>query len=145
MASPGFKGGRLAEAREAAGLTHEQLAAAVGVFGALRARLWERGAEQPRPSLIPLLAHVVQVDPLELLDVDRGDPPLGALRLAAGLSSRQMGAAAAMSVMSYHRLENGIGRAAPGERTVVAVADALNVSVERVEAAIRRTRDDHNT
>lgn len=145
MASPGFRGRRLAGARAAAQLTQEDLAAAVGVSGALRVRLWESGAEHPRPNLIPLLAQAVHIDPLELLDVDSSDPPLAALRLAAGHSSSQMSAATAMSVMSYHRLENGIGRTAPEERTVVAVARALNVSVERVQAAIGRTKAEYNS
>jgi transcriptional regulator with XRE-family HTH domain len=83
-----------------------------------------------------VLAAALGVEPLELFDVDPADPPLSALRLAAGLSLPDMQPVAAVPVMTYQRLERGIGSAEPREDTVGAVATALGVTPERVRSAI---------
>ena len=142
MGLPAFRGGRLAEARRAAGLTQAQLAAAVGVSAPERVAQWERGAEQPRPRFVPVLAEVLGLPALELLDVDPADPPLPALRIAAGLSLTDVKTAAALSVMTYQRLESGVGVSDPGDSAVLAVAGALGIGPDRVRAAIRRSRAD---
>jgi transcriptional regulator with XRE-family HTH domain len=142
VGQPAFRGDRLAEARRAAGLTQAQLAEAVGVSDGLRVSQWERGSEQPRPRFVPALAAVLGVGPLELLDVDPADPPLRALRLAAGLSLPDVQAAAAVPVMTYQRLERGVGTTEPPDGTVTAVAAVLGVSPGRVRAAVRRARSD---
>jgi len=61
------------------------------------------------------LAAAVNVEPLVLLDVDPDDPPLAALRIAAGIVTGRMGTAG-MSVMSYQRIESGRPGAEPPAR-----------------------------
>ena len=82
------------------------------------------------------------VDPLHLLDVDPDDPPLAALRLAAGRATNEV-TAPGLSVMTYVRLEDGRTRATPSAEVIGAVADVFGVDVPRVEAAVRRSRSDH--
>ena len=109
--------------------------------GSARIRVWEQGLERPRPRLVPRLAAALGVEPLYLLDVDPDDPPLVALRVAAGLATNEMGAPG-VSVMTYVRLEDGRPGADPAADVVQAVAGVLGVDVPRVEAAIRRSRSD---
>jgi hypothetical protein len=124
-------------------MTQAMLAEVLGVSDGLRISLWERGSEQPRPRFVPALAAALGVEPLELLDVNPTDPPLWALRLAAGRSLPGMQAAAGLPVMMYQRLERGVGSTEPRPGTVEAVATALGVSPERVRAAIRPHRRHH--
>jgi hypothetical protein len=91
---------------------------------------------------VPQLAAALGVEPLHLLDVDPGDPPLGALRLVAGLATSEMGAPG-VSVMTYVRLEDGRPGADPSVRVIASIAEILGVDVPRVEAAVRRSRRDH--
>ncbi len=104
MARPLLRGDRLQAAREAIGLRREGLAAKLELPSPLRIRVWETGLERPRPRFMPRLATALGVDPLYLLDVDRDDPPLAALRLAAGLATNEV-TGDGLSVMTYVRLE----------------------------------------
>jgi transcriptional regulator with XRE-family HTH domain len=94
------------------GLTREELATKLELSSPSRIRVWETGLERPRPRFVPRLAAAQGVDPLHLLDVDAGDPPLAALRLAAGLATNEV-TAPGMSVMTYVRLEDGRSGAEP--------------------------------
>jgi len=142
VARPLLRGDRLQAAREAAGLTREALARELELSGPERVRIWETGLERPRPRFVPRLAAALGVDPLHLLDVDAGDPPLAALRLAAGRATNEV-TAPGLSVMTYVRLEDGRTGVIPSAEVIGAVADALGVDVPSVEAAIRRSRIDH--
>jgi transcriptional regulator with XRE-family HTH domain len=104
VARPLLRGDRLQAAREAMGLTREVLATKLELSSPVRIRVWETGLERPRPRFVPRLAAAVGVDPLYLLDVDLDDPPLAALRLAAGLATNEV-TGAGLSVMTYVRLE----------------------------------------
>ncbi len=84
MARPLFRGDRLLAARQAAGISREDLASALELSSPRRIRVWESGHERPRPRFVPRLAAALGVEPLYLLDVDPDDPPLAALRAAAG-------------------------------------------------------------
>jgi transcriptional regulator with XRE-family HTH domain len=123
-------------------MSREDLARALELSSPARIRVWEMGVERPRPRFVPRLAAVLGVDPLHLLDVDAGDPPLAALRVAAGRATNEMGAPG-VSVMTYVRLEDGRPGADPSPTVVMAIADRLDVEPTRVEAAIRRSRKDH--
>jgi hypothetical protein len=123
-------------------MSRDDLAAALGLSGPARIRVWESGLERPRPRLVPPLAAKLGVDPLYLLDVDPDDPPLAALRVAAGLATNEV-RAPGVSVMTYVRLEDGRPGAEPSPRLVSAVARVLGVDVARVQASIRRSRLDH--
>jgi transcriptional regulator with XRE-family HTH domain len=90
MARPLLRGDRLQAAREAMGLTREELATRLELSSPARIRVWELGLERPRPRFIPRLAAVLDVSPYHLLDVDPGDPPLAALRLAAGFATNEL-------------------------------------------------------
>ncbi len=142
MARPLLRGDRLQAAREAVGLTREELATKLELSSPARIRVWESGLERPRPRFIPRLAAALGVDPLHLLDVDPVDPPLAALRLAAGRATNEV-TAPGLSVMTYVRLEDGRPGADPPVRLITAIAEALGVDVPRVEAAVRRSRSDH--
>lgn len=142
MARPLLRGDRLLVAREAAGLSREDLALALGLSSPSRVRTWETGLEHPRPRVVPRLAEVLHVDPLELLDVDPEDPPLAALRAAAGRATNEM-SAPGMSVMTYARLEDGRRGAEPTDAVITAIAARLHVDETRVRSAIRRSRRDH--
>jgi transcriptional regulator with XRE-family HTH domain len=85
-----LRGDRLQAAREAMGLTREELASQHELSSPSRIRVWETGLERPRPRFMPRLAAALGVDPLYLLDVDPDDPPLVALRLAAGLATNEI-------------------------------------------------------
>ncbi len=124
------------------GLTREELAAKLELSSPSRIRVWETGLERPRPRFVPRLAAALSVDPLHLLDVDSDDPPLAALRLAAGLATNEV-SASGLSVMTYVRLEDGRPGTEPSDGVLTAIADVLGVGVPRVEAAVRRSRSDH--
>jgi transcriptional regulator with XRE-family HTH domain len=142
VARPLLRGDRLQAAREAIGLTREELATALELSSPVRIRVWETGLERPRPRFVPRLAAALGVDPLYLLDVDRDDPPLAALRLAAGLATNEV-TGAGLSVMTYVRLEDGRPGADPSRRVISAISQVLGVDIPRVEAAVRRSRRDH--
>lgn len=142
MARPLLRGDRLQAAREAAGMSREDLALKLELSSPARIRVWELVLERPRPRFVPRLAAALGVEPLYLLDADPDDPPLAALRLAAGLATNEMGSPG-VSVMTYMRLEDGRPGADPSPNVVAAVADVLGVNVSRVQAAIRRARNDH--
>src|SRR3712207_9275792 len=86
------------------GLSREELAAKLELSSPARIRVWETGLERPRPRFVPRLAAALGVDSLYLLDVDAGDPPLAALRPAAGFATNQV-TAPGLSVMTYARLD----------------------------------------
>ncbi len=142
MARPLLRGDRLQAAREAMGLTREELATRLELSSPSRIRVWETGLERPRPRFVPRLAAALGVDPLHLLDVDPDDPPLAALRLAAGLATNEV-TAPGLSVMTYVRLEDGRPGVDPSARLFAPVAEVLGVDVARVDAAVRRSRSDH--
>ncbi len=141
MAQPAFRGDRLRAAREAAGLSRDDLTLQVGLSSPIRIKVWEEGTERPRPGFVPPLAAAVGVDPLHLLDVDPEDPPLAALRIAAGLATTQM-ARPGLSVMSYQRIEGGRPRIEASDDVVALIADVLQLEPWRVQAGIDRARSD---
>ena len=123
-------------------MSRDELAVALALSSPVRIKVWESGLERPRPRFVPPLAAALGVDPFYLLDVDPDDPPLAALRVAAGLATNEV-RAPGVSVMTYVRLEDGRTGAEPSPRLVSAVAGVLGVEVARVQAAIRRSRSDH--
>jgi len=100
----------------AAGLSREDLTLQLGLSSPYRIRQWEMGFERPQPRFVPPLAATLKIDPLHLLDVDPADPPLAALRVAAGLSIAHVGTST-MSLMTFQRLEDGRPGAAPRPRS----------------------------
>ena len=142
MARPLLRGDRLQAAREAVGLTRDALATKLELSSPARIRVWELGLERPRPRHVPRLAAALGVEPLHLLEVDADDPPLAALRVAAGLATNEMGAPG-LSVMTYMRLEDGRPGVDPSTAVVSAIAGVLGVEPARVQAAIQRSRRDH--
>jgi len=133
-------GDALARLRAHAGLTMKALAAQVGASSEHRIWHWETGAEQPRPHFIPELARVLGVAPLHLLTGDPERPNLSALRLAAGLAPADVVTRAALSRMTYSRLERGVGRRPPDASVVKAVAAVLGRPEDEIVDAIVRAR-----
>lgn len=142
MAGARLRGDWMGALRKAAGLTQSDLAAQVGTLDR-RVGEWERGQQQPRPHYLVGIARALQVDPLELLDVDPDDPPLLALRLAAGMTLRELAASSGIPFSSYQRLELGVGRSEPSESVIASLASALEVSRPRVRRALARSRAEH--
>jgi transcriptional regulator with XRE-family HTH domain len=137
-----FSGAVLRVARERRGLTRHEVAAALGVAAADRIRIWEEEAEQPRPAMIPRLAALLDLAPVELLS-EVGDPPcLSALRLAAGLSrSDVVEATATLTKMTYVRLDAGSGaRRLPPNSVLEELASILGVEPAAVAAGIDQAR-----
>lgn len=132
-----FRGDALANARRAAQLTQQELAAAAGVANELRVGLWERGEERPHARFIPVLARRLEINPLALLDGEPERPDLTHLRVAAGLSVREMAERAGLTTMSYHRLERrGASRRGVPDSTVEAIAEVLGIPPEQACALI---------
>src|SRR3954466_5948438 len=104
-------------AREAIGMTREELATKLELSSPVRIRVWETGLERPRPRFVPRLAAALGVDPLKHFDVDPDDPPLAALRLTAGRATNEV-TAPGLSVMTYVRLEDGRPGADPSVRVI---------------------------
>jgi DNA-binding XRE family transcriptional regulator len=142
VARPLLRGDRLLAAREAAGLSREDLTLALGLSSPTRIRVWESGIERPRPRFVPQLAAVLGIEPLQLLDVDPDDPPLSALRVAAGLATNEM-SAPGMSVMTYVRLEDGRPGPEPTDKVIAAIATVLRTDEASVLSAIHRSRSNH--
>ncbi len=122
-------------------MTREELTLQLGLSTPMRIKHWENGIERPQPRFVPPLAAAVGIEPLQLLDVDPDDPPLAALRIAAGLSIAHVGAPG-MSVMTFQRLEDGRPGGHPSDSAIAAIAGVLEVETGRVRAAIDRARTD---
>lgn len=91
---------------------------------------------QPHPAQLPQLAVALRVRPIELLGVDPADPPLLALRLAAGLTLIQLADATGLPYSTYRRLESGSLRGAPADAAAQRLAPQLRVSPEQVQRAV---------
>ncbi len=123
-------------------MSREELATKLELSSPARLRVWETGLERPRPRFVPRLAVALGVNPLYLLDVDPDDPPLAALRLAAGLATNEV-TGPGLSVMTYVRLEDGRPGGDPSAKVIAAISGVLGVDIPRLEAAVRRSRRDH--
>lgn len=125
----------LREARERAGLTQHQLARLIGVAGGERISRWELGTSTPRPELLARLAQALDTPATNLLAVDDTDPGLQALRYAAGLSVADLAEQIHVAATTYRRWEDGHWQRIPSRRHLAALAQALHVSTETVQAA----------
>lgn len=144
MADARLRTERLASLRKAAGLRQSDLAEMVGSPGRdRRVGEWERGEAQPRPEHLVRLAAALGVHPLELLEVDPDDPPLVALRFAAGLTLAKVSQASGLSTKAFLRLETGVSVSDADPAAAERLAAALGVSVERLVRACARSRADH--
>ena len=137
-----LRGDRVAELRKAAGWLQADLAAELGTRDR-RVGEWERGEQQPQPRSVAELAAVLKVNPLVLLDVDPDDPPLLALRLAAGLTLTEVADASGVPYSTYRRLEGGLLRGEPTAPVVKALAPVLQVALSKLRQAIQRSQVDH--
>ena len=123
-------------ARQAAGLTQAQLAAAVGTTTG-KIREWERGTCLPGPDFLRLLGNALDVDTDALT---RASPGLEALRVAAGLSVAEAALAAGTSVTRYRQLERGWLCDRPDPSIIAGLIQALGAPTHSVLAAIDEDR-----
>lgn len=130
-----FSGTRLAKSRVAAGLTQSRLAEIISTTQT-RISDWERGVTSPHPSLIPPLAAAVGLDALAFLGADPDAPSLGDLRLAAGMSRRQLAAELGISDHRYLRLEVAGSRRVPADEIVQQLAAVLSAPAATIRHAI---------
>lgn len=161
MAVPRFRPSVLLEARERAKLTQLKLATLcenassqvgrlsttsarddehVRRIGAWESRIgaWERGIDAPSATYVPILATVLDVEPLALFEVDPAAPPFTALRMAAGLTLQALAEATGISYTSLYRMVRGVSRLS-GE-AAEQLADRLGVTVPELVASIGRDR-----
>ncbi|HEX7536489.1 MAG TPA: helix-turn-helix transcriptional regulator [Dermatophilaceae bacterium] len=136
---PTFDQEALRRARERAGLTQHELARRVGVAGGERVSMWERGASQPRPELLPPLAAALGLTPADLLVPDLIGSDLRRLRFLAGLSSAELAEAIHLSKVTLKRWEAGHLERLPVSGTLKALAGALGVTVPAVRQAMTRS------
>lgn len=132
-----LRGEEVAAQRRAAALRQVDLAASLGV-DASRVSEWERGDLQPLPRHVLALAQALGVAPLSLLVCDPDDPPLTALRLAAGLRLVDVVERTGIPYGTYRRLEAGLNRRGPGPATVETLATVFAVTAEAVQRAAAR-------
>ena len=104
----------LRAARVRAGLTQHELARLVGVAGGERVSRWELGTSRPRPEIL--------------------------LRVAAGLSMRDLAVRAHVSKTTLGRWESGGLDQTPSRAALALLALPLGVPVDEVERAIVRSR-----
>lgn len=134
-----LRGDRVAELRKAVGLLQTDLAEQLGTRDR-RVSEWERGEQQPHPRHLVAIAQALAVEPLSLLDVDQQDPPVLALRLAAGLTLQELSEASGVPQTSYLRLETGVSRGQAPDAVLQALAAALGVPREQLHRAVVRSR-----
>ena len=135
-----FDPARLRGLRVAAGLTQRQLAARAGVVPG-RIGDWERGRFRPEPPSLTRLAAALDVAPAAL-QTPTGTPSLADLRGEAGLTQRQLGAAAGLTPGAYAYLELGATTLRPP--ATAALAGALGVDADTVTAAHTRAAAHRN-
>lgn len=131
----GLRPGALRAARLAAGLTQHELARRIEVAGGERVASWERGAAVPRPHLVQRLVQVLDV-PAEQLLAPSAVMDLRQLRVAAGLSARELADKVHVSVPTLARWESGRFTRPLRRESVELLAQALEVPVERVQQAL---------
>ena len=77
------------------------------------------------------------------MDVDPDDPPLLALRLAAGLTLTEVADASGVPYSTYRRLEGGLLRGEPAAPVVKALAPVFQVALSKLRQAMQRSQMDH--
>ena len=130
----------LRAARVRAGLTQHELARLVGVAGGERVSRWELGTSRPRPEILLRVASVLEVRSTDLLGSSADLPDLRGLRVAAGLSLRDLAARAHMSKTTLGRWESGGLDQTPPRAALALLALPLGVAVDEVERAIACSR-----
>lgn len=130
----------LRDARVKAGLTQHELARLVGVAGGERVSRWERGASAPRPEVLRRIAGILNVGSAVLLTPARGEPDLRRLRVTAGLSARHVAERTHISIPTYARWESGHIDRMPSRAALETLAQALDVSLSEVTAALAAAR-----
>ena len=127
----------LRRAREAAGLTQNELARLIGVAGGERVSSWERGVSRPRATAMGRIAEVLGV-PTTSLMTGSTDLGLRAMRTLAGLSAAEVAQQLGISAATLTRWEAGRFSRIPGSLKVRCLAQALGRSVQEVEQAFAR-------
>lgn len=122
-------------------LTQHQLARAVGIAGGERVSEWERGVAEPRARLVPRIAEVLGVSPVELLSLPAG-VDLRALRMMAGRSAPEVATSVNVSVHTYLRWEAGERLPFSDRRILIALSRQLGIPLRDLFDALARTRGD---
>jgi transcriptional regulator with XRE-family HTH domain len=121
--------------RQAAGLSHDALAALVAINrqGLIA---YEKGTKRVGLHSLHLLARALDVDPLELTTVTRSSATLADLRARAGVSKTDLAARLGMHRTMWDRVERGERRLS--RDNTQAVAEVLGVEASEVRAALER-------
>ena len=134
-----FSGARLAAGRLAVGMTQARLAQLLQTEQT-RISEWERGVMTPRPNLMPRLASAIGLDALEFLAVDPAAPALEDMRLAAGLTMRDVAAKVGISLKRYRLIEIGATRRDPPPQVIEDLAQIFAVPIVTVRRAVDAAR-----
>lgn len=133
----GFRGSRLREFRERAGLTQDRLAIALSVYPTMVGK-WEREEVAPRTDNVARLSQVLDVRPQEFTDVPPEDGSLVDLRVWSGRSRRQAAAAAGIPESRLLGIEHLTHRPTPA--IAGALAGLYGVDRDLILAAWERDR-----
>ncbi|WP_327075504.1 helix-turn-helix transcriptional regulator (plasmid) [Kitasatospora purpeofusca] len=147
----GFDAARLRAARTSAGTSVARIAGAAGV-SERAVSLYLAGARVPRPEVLPRLARAVGLDAAGLCTVEH--ETLAHLRVFTGRSRAAMALALGMAEETYRQMETTglrgrLARARYDDREDRWTAwqdwapPLFGVTAERLDAAERRTREQH--
>jgi transcriptional regulator with XRE-family HTH domain len=134
-----FNGPKLAQAREAVGISRAQLAKAVGVKPDV-VGLWEGRGVTPAAHHLPKVAAAVRLDVFDLYSPPEGVEGLAALRMRAGLSQRRLAQLVGVPQTTLSGWERGTSPLPEGKTEVL--AEAFGVNIEEVLAAANAVRPD---
>lgn len=131
----GFDPEALVRLRRARGLSHDALGERID-----RPRpniiKWEQGETTPSPEKLVVLASALGVDPWRLTTTRPASAELADLRDWAGLTRRDLAAAAGLTREMYSRLERG--QIPLNDELAEALAAALGRDVPEIRRAYRR-------
>lgn len=133
-----FEGEHLRTARRKAGLSQAALARRIGVKRNNVTR-WEGQAVTPRLSTLLALAEALHVQPSVLLTLEP-ERTLRRLRLAAGLTQRELGQAAGIPRSSVSALERGL-MTKPDVALQQRLAQALGVTTTAIATGLRHSQN----
>ena len=134
----GFDPGKLKEVREARGITRADLARRAQT-GVATIQHWESGVRSPQVDTLAQVADALGVAIADLVVVPSEERFPGDWRVLRGLTQPQLGARAGLSTSAVARIERG--EIPLPDSVALNLSKALEISVDELRAAYRRTRE----
>lgn len=128
------------------GLSVAELAHRAGVPRVHQVRAWLHGKRRPTVRYLRALAEALGIPPHELTSSDPATATLRDLRVWVGYTQRELADTAGLSASRYALLEQGQHAPSDDEGPIgEALAQALDVDVATIRAALLRSRCVHGT